>query len=443
MATYYVNSGAAGANTGGSWADAYTTFINGVNAATADGDVILVHYTHTEALTVNTTYTFGAHVNVICVDKDASNAPTAMGTSGYIGHSSLSRTVTLAGAKKVKIYGLTLRSAAGAALTINNTDGGHFEIEACRTWNSATANNITHVFGNIGNSYTHIIGHVFDIDRTAGADTVICIGRVDFVGGSFSLASTLASNFLTETAAGYGAQVNFYGFDFSAIGSGITYIANNTRQAAEYRFVNCKLSAAATILATQTAVPNKGSAKAWIYDCHSGDTHLQFAYYDAFGSVVSDTGIYVTSGAAQQSWKIATTANCTYYTPFESPWITFYNAGGSAITPRLEILRDGSATAYKDDQVWAETLAKTTTGTTLVTSYTDACSLNTKLNGTSSNQAAGAGLSAWTGESGTAWSGKIDSGSAITPAEAGYVQMRVIVGEPSITVYVDPQPLTT
>ena len=58
--------------------------------------------------------------------------------------------------------------------------------------------------------------------------------------------------------------------------------------------------------------------------------------------------------------------------------------------------------------------------------------------GTPANLDAGAGLGSWTGEGGTAWSGKADAGS-ITPAESGAIRGRWVVGEPSITVYVDPQ----
>jgi hypothetical protein len=59
--------------------------------------------------------------------------------------------------------------------------------------------------------------------------------------------------------------------------------------------------------------------------------------------------------------------------------------------------------------------------------------------GTAANQDAGA-LAAgdWTGENATAWFGKLSSGS-ITPAEIGPLYGRVVVGEPSLTVYFDPQ----
>ena len=54
-------------------------------------------------------------------------------------------------------------------------------------------------------------------------------------------------------------------------------------------------------------------------------------------------------------------------------------------------------------------------------------------------QATGMGTGSWTGESGTAWSGKLAPASSITPAEIGELRARVCVGLASATVYVDPQ----
>jgi hypothetical protein len=56
--------------------------------------------------------------------------------------------------------------------------------------------------------------------------------------------------------------------------------------------------------------------------------------------------------------------------------------------------------------------------------------------GTPANQAAGGAT--WTGGT-TPWSGKLATNATITPQEIGNLSARVCVGEPSITVYVDPQ----
>jgi len=189
------------------------------------------------------------------------------------------------------------------------------------------------------------------------------------------------------------------------------------------------------MLATQTHL-NFSSAEVFVLDCSSGDTHGLFGYQNALGSVVSDTSIFFTAGAAAQSWKIQTTANCSYYTPFTTPWISYYNTTLTAITPYAEFLRDLSATAYKDDEVWCEVLAKVTNASTQGTPYSDRMTLL----GTPANQAAGAGLGSWTGEDSlVAWSGKLGLNATITPAEVGPISMRFVVGKPSSTVYADPQ----
>jgi hypothetical protein len=53
--------------------------------------------------------------------------------------------------------------------------------------------------------------------------------------------------------------------------------------------------------------------------------------------------------------------------PFVTPWVDWYNTGTSAITPFFEILRDGSTTAFTDQEVWAEFSEKDVSGFTLAT----------------------------------------------------------------------------
>ena len=107
----------------------------------------------------------------------------------------------------------------------------------------------------------------------------------------------------------------------------------------------------------------------------------------------------------------------------------------SSITPYFEILRDSSATAYKDDEVSAEFAVKVTSGSVQGTLYSDTATLLAA----GADQAAGAGLGSWTGENATAWSGKADSGTSLTPAENGEIIGRLVVGKAGSTVYVNPQ----
>lgn len=436
MATYYVNSGAGGANDGSSWADAYTAFASAVTAATTDDDEILVHKAHQENLSGDTTYSFGAHISVYSVDKDSSDALTAMGTGGWIGHSSNSLTVTLAGDFHVYIYGLTLRNAGNSndSLRIggNNADGNHYELEDCYLWLGTAHASPAITFGsNNRNNYAKAIDCTLRFGNTG--QQLLCKGSVEFIGGSVSSDGSAPTAFI-ESASGVNGTVRIDGMDLSHLGSG-TIVGNHNRMPLTVILVNCKLGASFVLFTASPSPANKSNAVVWAFDCHSGDSNVQIAYSDAFGTVTVSTSIYATAGAAQASWVVTTTANASFRAPFTTPWIDFYNDTLSAQTFSLEILRDGSATAYQDDEVWGEFLIKDVTGFPQTSLHHDRMTPR----GTAANQATGSlGASDWTGEGGTAWFGKVESGS-VTPAEAGHVRARVVVGEPSITVYVDPQ----
>lgn len=444
MATYYVNSGATGGtNAGTSWTNAYLTFAQAVTAATGSGDIILVHYTHQDQTAADTTYTFGNNVSVISVNKDSSDAPTAMGTGGWIGHDSSNRLVALAGAYRVFVYGVTFRVSGSTAdqLRVDCSDGSNFEFESCYFWQGNTASQTGMRFGGTNNAYIRFVNTTFRFGAT-GQNIAFRSGRTEFEGCTISSAGSAPTTLIDDTHAGSGESdsgpdVMFLGCDLSHITG--TLVGSMNNQTRGFAFVQCKLGANVTILATQSPA-NKSSGYARVHDCSSADTHGLFGYYDAFGSLVSDTGIYFTSGAAGQSWKIVTTANCSFYTPFVSPFVDLYHTGTSSITPYFEVLRDavgrpGPVDAYQNDEIWGEFFVKTTSGSTQSTEYSDRMALL----GTPANQASGAGIGSWTGEDQYAWSGKVDSGSALTPAESGHIRGRVAVGEPSITVYVDPQ----
>lgn len=438
MATYYVWSGATGTNAGTSWTNAYTAFGSAVTAATASGDVILVHYTHQENLAIATTYTFGNNVNIISVNKDSSDAPTAMGTGGWVGHGGGSNSVDviLNGAFKVSLFGMTFRTSGSDVnnLDFATSDGSHFEFDNCYIWqgcSSASANiNVGSSSSTAANGFAKFTNSTF---RFGNISQSLRVGQCRALFEYCTIASAgSAPTTLFDSSGRGGPTVEFLGCNLSYVTG--TLVASMSAVPGSVVFSQCKLGANVTILATQTPA-NKSSGAAYVFDCSSGDTHTFMGYYDAFGSCVSDTGIYYTTGAAAQSWKIVTTANCSYYTPFVSPFVDFYNTGTTSITPRFEILRDGSTTAFQDDEVWGEFFVKSTSGSTQSTPSSDRMALL----GTPANQATGAGTGSWTGEAASAWSGKIDSGVAVTPAEVGAIRGRVVVGEPSITVYVDPQ----
>jgi hypothetical protein len=197
----------------------------------------------------------------------------------------------------------------------------------------------------------------------------------------------------------------------------------------------CKLGSGFTPLAAQTFATG-GGPELFLFDCNSGDSHVHIGHYNNLGSTICDTGIYVTADAEALSWKIVSTAAASFYTPYDSPWIDKDNSDVStAITPYIEILRDGSATAFQDDEVWGEWSYKGTSGTVNATLVNDRMTVL----GSPENQDAGVGTGSWTGENATAWSGKSVATASFTPAEVGHIRGRIVVGEPSTTVYVSPR----
>lgn len=431
MATYYVWSGATGAGTGADWTNAFTTIAAATAVATTANDIIKVNVTHTEMVI---TIAFGASVSLIVVDKDASDAYTPMTTGG----------LTLTGANNGALTGANFRvlvaglrwisSASGTPrnFRLGNSDGMHTVFEDCRFGFSSTGASNTIRLGGEGDQQTFVSFRRCDFSFGAASQFLTCASKTELIGCTLSGTAPTTPLFNFSTTDPGGGDLTAIGCDFSAIGS-TELVANSTTTAAIARFSQCKLGTSFVMLATQTNL-NRSSAEVFAFDCASGDTHGLFAYANPMGSVVSDTGIYFTSGAAAQSWKIVTTANCSFYTPFETPWFGYWNTVTTAITPYVEILRDGSATAYQDDEVWLDVMAKTISGSTQSALTTDRMTLL----GTPANQDAGAGLGSWTGESGTAWSGKLQVAS-LTPAEVGRLSARVVVGEPSVTVYADPQ----
>lgn len=435
MATYFVwDGGSNGAGT--DWTSAKTTLAGAIALASANGDVIKVAHTHTgdNALAVDTTWTALNNISIVSVDKTSSDAPTPMGTAAWIGSSSTSITLTITGAYRVKVSGLTLRNAGATQkiIWLSTSDGGAFYLENCYLWlgntsgaswmqfgpSSAWNNNVT-----VKNS-TFRLGHASQALYSAGSNS--------FLGCTIS-SDGIAPNTLFGSSVG-GTSTDLIGCDFSHCGSG-TLVANQTTYSSIFRFIQCKLGTNYVARATPSSPANAANGQTWIIDCSGGDTHGLFGYYDGQGALTSDTGVYVTAGASQQSWKIVTTSGNGPERPFRTPWISLYNTLTESITPYLDVLRDDNTNAYKDTEVWAEFMAKTAGGSPISTMYSDAGELlSAGTNQATSSLVAGD----WFGESGTNWYGKCDSGSAFAPAENGEILGRICVAVASTTLRIDP-----
>ena len=449
MADYFVASGGSNTSPYDTWAKAATSLATALAAATASGDRVIIQYdgvpSTDSALAADTTYTAANHIAIISSTNSgtATVTPTVMGTDNWIGNSTTNRSISISGAYKIYIYGLTFRTAGSTADYISiMSPSGEINIESCYFWCGNTGANVRVTLGNANSasskSYFRAKNCVF---RFAHSSQGISLqGKGEIIGGSISADGVAITTIFTQTGWYTNNPRHVYGFDMSAAASTAYLTAASTSDAFDLRLYGCKLPSAFVLYNRTGGLENRSSGDVTLFNCASADTHYHFAHADMMGETVMSTGIYANDGASYDgtnrlSWKIVTTAYCSYYAPYVSPWIDRYHAGTSAITPYLEIVRSGSSTAYNDDEVWSEWSYQGTSGYPLSTIVSDRMALaGTPAAQTSSSKTG----SDWTGEDATSWFGKLSPTASITPAEIGHLRARVCVGAASTTVYVDP-----
>lgn len=439
MATYRVFSGASGAANGTSWTDAYTTLNAAINAATVAGDDIWVASDHIELLGADVTWTIpGAHVNANPLKiLSVARADDALFAGALIGHTSLNRSITIAGGSYY-MYGVTLQvhgTTTGDSLNLTSGTRQFAQLEACNLKIVGNTNSGSAIcFGSATDSQPSLAitkGCSFYWGHTSQGITLR--GRWESYGDNTSAGAT-HPNYLIELCDTNGGGAYLEGADISNIGTIVQ--GTNATAFCRVELVNCRMKSGFVLLGASTA--NASSGEVHLRDCSDGDQHYHIGYANFRGTLLVDTGVYANDNicATPLSWKVVTTANCSTFSPFCGPWISREHSATSAITPYLEVLRHGSTTAYTDAEVWAETMAKTTAGSARSTHYMD----RVMPRATAANQAASSKTAAdWTGEHASSnWFGLLGQAS-VTPAEAGFLRMRVCVGVPSETLYIDPQ----
>lgn len=436
MATYYVSN--LGSNTAPyeSWAAAATS-IGTVAALIVAGDVILVDRDHQES-SAGSNVTFAAPALVFCVDKDASDAPAKMHDgSGYLrATSTVSHGFIFAAGSENYLYGINLVHAGTGAqvLQVSTGSGASVVYENCRVAIENTSHSGWICFG--ANDHPGEVRLLNTDFVTAHPSNRMRVGRrVKITGGSWTIfggGSAPLSAVSYDLVDPGGVTLEVEGSDWSSLGAAYLVGGANVSSCV-LRLSQCRLGSDYRFIDPSSTPASLANAEIYVNDCASGDEQGLFAYANQLGSVVSDASVKYTGGVAGQSWKITTTALASLYSPFRTPWVSKYNAStGTPFTPRLEVLRDGSATAYNNDEVWGEFLAKATFGTPQSSFFSD----RVVVRGTPAAQASG--TDTWDGENATHWAGKVDAGSAITPREVGDLLARVCVGAPSSVVYVDP-----
>lgn len=438
MANVYVKSTGSNTSPYDTWAKAATAPLTATAFASA-GDTI---YMHGETFTISsdTTYSLAAGVRWICTNDSANEPPQTLSTAGIIDGTGTAGVDIIIGGSgtAVYIYGIKFRVGNGTnagVITVSSVDNSSPTLDSCVLETAGTSSGNRIAFGDVAN----LINHNIKLNNTSvkfstTSAYIRCASQLHWENSAIlASGSTVPTNLFNDIQRGAGSGMDFIGCDFSGMTSGTVFSTTTWTSPVPITLRECKLGAA-TLNNTLTLA----GFELTLYDCSTTDVHYQFAHYIYNGSTTISTSIYANDGAeyniagSKHSWIVAGNANTTRAYPYISPWFSKYNEGTSAITPSIEILRNDSATAFTDIEVWGEFAAKTTSGFPISTIYNN---YGGHL-ATGANQTAGMGLSSWTGESGTAWSGKLVSPS-MTPAEIGYISSRVLVAGNHV-VYVDP-----
>ena len=439
MATVYIYSGATGAANGTSWTDAYTTISAALTGGLTASDTGLLASDHSETGTTALTLNFPTTPGLRLVSVNRTSGLAEVGAVIARGAGSVAITIN----NSVYGYGIDFQGATNNSASAyiqhhNSTSNGcHQSWESC-TFNtrtaSASANYQTGLSSSLSDDlFFEYINCTWRWNATGQTWTHHC-GRVEIYG--MALAGTVSPTTLF-TANGTGGMVEVSASDLT--GLSWSTLVSGSLNPFTYEFTGCKLNSGITALSSSAST--NGGTQVWLSDCASGDTHLDYGYYNALGSVTRSTATYLTAGVAGVSWLISTTAAVTRANPFKTPWIDRYYDLTSAVTPYFEVLRNnGTAAAYTDAEVFGEFEAKVTSASTAATFYSDRASPESS----GSAQAAGVGTGSWTiTGSFSPYSFKVDTGASLTPAETGYLRGRLCVGVASVgALHLAPSVLT-
>ncbi len=409
-------------------------FLSYLQSLMAAGDVVLVHYTSQEAAN-SSAHTFSPTVNnvtVLTVDKDASEVYTPMGTSGYVSNSSSTTPMSIdPTSQKINVKGLTVRatgSGGGTAIRLGCADDCQLIGRDIYLDLNNSSSNLSALLGTPADIRSWISITNLTISR-AGAAQVVRLGSFgEILGGATAGAGVVTTVFSgSGTADTTGAAWTISGFDCTggATSSSATLFADGGVAPMRIEFQDCVLPSSYTVMSGAGNLNDSGSIVR-LKNCKAGSTVGIHGYYSALGSATANTSI--TYNGEALSWKIDASASATRAGPFVLPWMWGQIPTGASITPKIEIARDGSTTPLTDAEVWPESKFGVTSGSPLPTFASGEAAYTSS----GTNIPTGAGTGAWGGLSGTAWSGKLQTG-AVTPTEDA-AAMRICVAT-TTTIY--------
>lgn len=428
MANVYVDSNAAGAGTGADWANAYTTMVAAV-AGKAAGDVFYVAHNHAETQASAMTITFPGTVAspnfVYCVSSAGTVPPVAAdlrttGTVSTTGASSLTH------AGVAVIDGLIFSAGGGGANAADlNATAARFVYRNC-TLGLATTSNRTIIIGtSTSASRIDMINTKFSFG--AVGQIVAIRGELYWRETPSAISGSVPTNLFSGNAS-HGA-IFVEGVDLSAMVTAKNIVSGS--QISPVFLKDCKLDAAVTVASRQS---NPGPGGLYIIRSDSSATnyrHEKRGFY--YGDQTVETTIVRTGGASDGTtpiaWKLVTTANSKWATPFDAMPISVWNTvTGSAITLTVEGIWGGGAVPNNDD-IWID-VAYPGDATFPTASF----ATSTKASGLATNSALASSSETWGGST-----TKFKMTATFTPRIVGPLTVYIKAAAASSTFYVCPK----
>jgi hypothetical protein len=422
VASYYVDSNAAGAGTGANWANAFVT-LNGAFSGKVAGDIFYVAHDHAQTQASNLTLTSpGTALSpcyIYCVNKAGSVPPVSadLRTTATITTTG-SFDITFAGT--AYYHGIIFNSGTGATIAGFTLPGATHVFNSCSLRKNGTSGTAAALSFNSAGSVDLINT---TIHFGAASDGIGFAGNNRWLATASALGGTVSTS--GAIAAGNTGTTLIEGVDLSGSGSNILVRAF-TAGARNVILKDCKLGTGATISTPTAAMRSNVS----LIRCDSADTNYRTEKYEYTGTLTTETTIVRTGGASDGTtpiaWKVITTANSERIYPFEAFPISIWNeTTGSSVTVTVECR--GAATP-NIDEVWMDVEYLGTSGfpqgNFATSGHADLLATGTAC--TSSSES---------------WGGSTSSFKlvkAITPQEKGPITVYVKIAKVSSTFYIDP-----
>ena len=443
---YYGISGpSAASGLNGPWSAPFANLLSAsASGWMGAGDTCYIRDTHSVTYTAATTlnmWTISGGARFICTNSATAPPAASSYSTGALEQTSGSNNLSFSTSQgnNSLISGLALTAGSGAGSCRLVLGGGNYQ---------GLLQNCTFTLGGSGTSYIQITSAFNETTRLVNCSVVFTSASHGFLsdgGGATGTCFTMTggsvvgptlSSMLSAAFFRY-SNVVLKGVDLSGVGGTIVTLGAQTNTA-NFRFVNCKLNAAATLC----SLPSSGYQgfllpQVAFYNCDAGTTNYKYAVYAGTSQVQSET-VYVRNGGASDgttaiSWKIVTGAGLSAaVATFTTEDIVQWNdTVGVSKTATLYLYSNAVLT---NANCWMELDYMSSTSSPIASTASSYAGVDVTGTALSSD------TSTW---GGAALTYKYAISVNFTPQQKGLVRARLFVGIASATIYIDPKLVIT